>query len=257
MKLLTYQLIGAVNYERVMFDIEGSQYGPHQVSSAAVAEHFISRKMVDDAVVKLIAPLSLQKPASTDVSVERLRQNFRNFINERIRFEGGFSWDVLLIPAIGTYASDSETWTYESTPRTVATQVLVEMLNDVKVIGNDGAMVVVDVSTGWNGYIPPILDALRALMIIDKIEGGLKSRRIEQAMYVVSEPVYRPVSKQVYKVYFVDFQVKASMNLPINKRRDADNAGNISNYFHSLTYTEKREINEGFKRSADLKKLLS
>ncbi|MEM3090896.1 MAG: TM1812 family CRISPR-associated protein [Candidatus Bathyarchaeia archaeon] len=263
MRLLVYQLLGRLNgYENVVFQVEGKNHGPLRLSSFAISRQFLWDGGADEAEARLIVPINLEQPSTVDGSKldlthlhDSLMYKLKKTFEEDKQLDR-FKLDVMLIPAIGTYDHPSGRFTYDSTPQSIAAKALIEMLKDIKKVADDKTTIIVDVSTGWNGYMPSVLDALRALIVLDKLEGGLKNRRISEAYYAVAEPVFRDIRKEFYKISLVKYDVKAFMSLPLNGVNEAIRAGNIAAYFPGLNNDEKEKFNRELRNEVELSRLL-
>ncbi|MEM4303777.1 MAG: hypothetical protein QXQ70_07785 [Candidatus Caldarchaeum sp.] len=258
MKLLVYQLLGRLeDYQDVVFQVEGVNHGPVKFSSLAISEHFLDEGLASDAEVKLLTPISVEQPLTVDgigLDLTYLRKSFMNKLGAVLEEGGRIRWDVVLIPAMGTYNHPSGWFIYDSTPLAIAAKILLDMWKDLRKFSS--YKVGVDVSTGWNGYIPSMLDALRASIVLDKLEGGFRNSRISEAYYAVSEPVLKNMAKKFYEIHLVDYNVKAFPSIPVKDMNEAARLGNINIYFPKLTDDEKRSIAEKFKDGRNLRDLL-
>ncbi|MEM0441171.1 MAG: TM1812 family CRISPR-associated protein [Candidatus Caldarchaeum sp.] len=179
MKLVVYQLLGQLtSYEEVTFEIHGKRHEHLRFSSFAISKHLLEEERTCEALVKLIVPISVEQPSvldgeSLDLKLlqESVTNRLKDIIGESVELSR-VSWNVMLIPAIGTYDFSSGRFTYITTPQTIATTILLKMLKDTDETLGDKTCIVVDVSTGWNGYIPSLLDALRVVTVLDKIRGA-------------------------------------------------------------------------------------
>jgi len=81
-------------------------------------------------------------------------------------------------------------------------------------------ILIVDISTGHNIYVSSVLEALRAMIVRDKLLNGL--RPTIKCQYAVSEPIIRGRSKDKYRIFLNEYDSKAFFDLPI--KRDLNQA---------------------------------
>ncbi|MEM0235646.1 TM1812 family CRISPR-associated protein, partial [Thermofilum sp.] len=135
-------------------------------------------------------------------------------------------FDILVINAIGNYKIGGEEVSFENTPGNVSIRLFLDILERVKKY--DGKVkLIADISTGHNIYIAAMLEALRAIIVYDKLRNGITGKKVDAA-YAIAEPV-GPNSESPRRIFVNEYDVKAFFTLPI-KTQNLDSISKLEYY---------------------------
>ncbi|MBS7288732.1 MAG: hypothetical protein KIH01_08345, partial [Candidatus Freyarchaeota archaeon] len=116
-----------------------------------------------------------------------------------------------------------------------------------------GVKLVADISTGHNIYIASMLEALRAIIVYDKLGNGVTGGKVDAA-YAVSEPVASG-GVQSRRIFINEYDVKAFFALPI-KPQNLDTLTKLEYYVECDGDNKKRISRETEDTRRKLKDLL-
>ncbi|MGQ9514725.1 MAG: hypothetical protein ACUVTL_06720 [Thermoproteota archaeon] len=154
MKVLIYQVVGKLNgYSRVEYEVDGKSYGEF-FSSAAIRSHYGG-----NGEIICICPQSLIEQigdAELTEGIESMKERFKERISEYV---DGKTFDVLVVNSIGYYNIKEEKVYFDSTPGNIALQIFFDMISRLRKLNRDSEelTIIVDTSTGYYLYIPPLL----------------------------------------------------------------------------------------------------
>lgn len=251
-EVIIYQILGRLEkYERIQYVVNNETTHITRLSSLALARHYMNKNL--DVRIEFLVPLSLLEPMA-DKSESLDTQAFIREVRMSLDTEGESKAKIGIfpIPAIGTYK-----YNFEATPQSIAATIFFKMLKDINLLGDEErkTRLILDASTGLNAYIPPLFDATRAIIVLDKILGGLKHHKLTRTEYAVTEPVTGSVQKQSYQIFLIDYDVKAFMSFPYNYS-ELGRAANIPAYFR-LDPQEKEKLASLFEDNRELKEILN
>jgi CRISPR-associated protein Csx1 len=236
---IIYQVLGKLSgYERVSYTLNNSTYNTF-LSSIAIYKYYIENKY--NASIVYICPYSLiesTKGFSDLKDITNLNLIENKFIESLNKLTDGIKFDILVVNSIGKYKINNKEIDFNSTPGNISLQIFFDIINRIDNIriDNNNVDIIADISTGHNLYISPLLDALRAVLVRDKLKNGLKT--YVNAKYAISEPILRNVKKENYKIFMNEYDVKAFFELPIKK---IQNANKIDYYIK----TDDKELKKG------------
>ena len=230
-KLVVYQLLGQIKYSPVLFRVERSDRTYRsRFSSYAIAHHLTSSGHYDECEIRFLAPISLLRPEECTESwldLERFKDRVRSELKD---VEPDVTWksEVVPLPAFGRYKIDSEIWEFASSPDSVAAAALVDMISSSGVLRERGRRlsVVLNVSTGHNSYIPPLVEALKALVVIDGALSVGREAVIEESKYATTDPVLYGMDVE-HIVYLRDSPARFFLDYPFKDRDSIDGACNL------------------------------
>jgi len=238
-----YQILGE-KYRRVKFTIDNETYEA-KLSSEALYNYYKGELNNPNIKIHLVYPLSLVLEKASRIS-DLLNDEFidkvilekieENILSEHAKQ----NTDALLINSFGTYLLSerkNEKVHLQCTPGTITLQILFHMIKNID--ANMGEVkVITDISTGYNIYNIALLNALRALIVRNKLNNAFE--RNIQAYYAISDPILRGVEAEEYKIYIDEYDVKAFFELPI-KERNLDSISKLERYINgNLTPEIKR-----------------
>lgn len=235
-RLIVYQLLGEFRtYSPVAYRVEGSERELESCfSSFAIADHYASSRGVNDCEVRFFAPLSLTAPRAYPdghLDLEAFRDEVENALRQR---EPNVRWrvEVVPLPTFGSYRLGEETWTFRATPDSVAAAALADMIESTRLLTDRGqrVSVVLNVSTGLNSYIPSLIEALRALLVLDSAlslgEGGV----VCEARYAAVDPLPRD-RRPVLNVYLLETSAKFFIDFPFKSKSSVEYGCTLSKLF--------------------------
>jgi len=238
-----YQVLGA-QYRKVKFSVYDRIYSA-KLSSEALYRHCKNKLNSPSVKIHLIYPMSLALKRAVKIS-DLLSEEFidkvvlekieENILGENVRRDV----DILFINSFGTYmlgGTKERKVHLECAPGTIILQILFDMIKRINVNKSE-VKVIADISTGYNVYNVALLNALRALIVRNKLNNAFEGNI--RAYYAVSEPILGRVEAEKYKVYIDEYDVKAFFELPI-RERNLDNISKLENYINGgLTPERKR-----------------
>jgi len=207
LKLLIYQVVGKFSdYSKVRYEVDGEFYDGF-LSSTAIYSHYGG-----DGEIVYICPQSLVEYVQ-DFNLLGDLELMRNVFREKLsNYVSDGNFDVLIVDSIGLYRVQDREVYFDSSPGNIALQIFFDMVSRLRKF--DGYLneltIVVDTSTGHNLYIPPLLEALRGIIIREKLSNALKSRM--KFLQAVSEPYRRDVNR--LRVFISEHDSKAFFDLP-------------------------------------------
>jgi len=204
LKLLIYQVVGIFSgYSKVKYEINGKTYEEF-FSSAAIYSHYGG-----DGEIVYVYPQSLTEDVNLLGNLESMKEAFQEKLSNYV-FKKNF--DVLIVNSIGLYKVQNKEVYFSTSPGNIALQIFFDMISRIKKFNQNlnELMIVADMSTGHNLYIPPLLEALRGIIIREKLSNALKSRiKFKQA---ISEPYRKGITQ--LKVFLSEHDSKAFFDLP-------------------------------------------
>jgi CRISPR-associated protein Csx1 len=254
MRVLIYQVLGWPDkYSNVSYEIDGFIKSDLKLSSEALYS-FYSEKGYETRII-YVCPNSLYKGLGIPeclTDLVSLAESFRDKISSVSVYK---DFETLPINAIGNYMIGQERVSFKNTPGNVAVQIFLDMVkrtseNDEKTI------VVADISTGHNIYVASILEALRAMIVYDKLRNGITEKKINAA-YAISEPVIGSNGELHYarRIFINEYDVKAFFSLPI-KPQSINNLCKFEYYVESSPEVKERISRETGESGRKLKNLL-
>jgi CRISPR-associated protein Csx1 len=256
MKVLIYQVLGRLDgYSNVSYEIDGFIKSDLKLSSEALYS-FYGEKGYKARII-YVCPNSLYNGPDIPRCLTNL-VSLAELFRDKIRISGTSvykDFDILPINAIGSYRIDQEKVSFKNTPGNVAVQIFLDMVERAKK-NDEKTMVVADISTGHNIYVASLLEALRAIVVYDKLRNGVTEKKINAA-YAISEPVIgsNGESHYVRRIFINEYDVKAFFALPI-KPRNLNNLCKFEYYVESDPEVKKRISYETRDRGRKLKNLL-
>jgi len=229
-RLIVYQLLGKLETYRVTrYRVGGSGREVESCfSSVAIADHYAHPQRISECEIRFFAPISLISPR-TDSNGFLDLEVFREKIDAWIRrVEKDVRWraEIVPLPAFGSYKpedGDQTVWTYNATLGSVAAAALVDMLRSTHLIRerNQEVHLVLNVSTGHNSYIPSLIEALRALLVLDGALSLGKGGVVVDACYAAVDPM-RQEPGSVLNVYLLKTSAKFFIDFPFRLRGDVE-----------------------------------
>ncbi|MEM2056720.1 MAG: CRISPR-associated CARF protein Csx1 [Nitrososphaerota archaeon] len=255
MEVLIYQVLGRLSgYSNVSYEIDGFIKRDIKLSSEALFSFYTEKKGYNAKIV-YVCPNSLYKGQNIlkDLTnTDLLKKKFSDEIRCSISVCKDNNFDILIINAIGSYQINGEKLSFKNTPDNFSLRLFIDMLERIKKY--DGkVMLVVDISTGHNIYIASMLEALRAIIIYDKIRNGLMEKKIDTA-YAISEPV-GPDDKSFRRIFINEHDAKAFFALPI-KAKNLDRLSKLECYVECDSETKRNISLKTENIRGRLKKLL-
>ncbi|MEM3549346.1 MAG: CRISPR-associated CARF protein Csx1 [Thermofilum sp.] len=225
MDILIYQVLGKLSgYSNVSYEINGFIEKDVKLSSEAL--YSFHAKNNHNPKIVYVCPNSLYT-----------KQNIREYLTNPVLLEKELhdeissisvyeDFDILVINAIGNYKIGGEEVSFENTPGNVSIRLFLDMLERVKKY--DGKVkLIADISTGHNIYIAAMLEALRAIIVYDKLRNGITGKKVDAA-YAIAEPV-GPNSESPRRIFVNEYDVKAFFTLPI-KTQNLDSISKLEYY---------------------------
>jgi CRISPR-associated protein Csx1 len=261
MKALIYQVLGNLEgYSSVTYEIEdgddaGSFIGrDFKLSSEVLYSYYRERKGYEAKIIyvcpnSLYRGLDIQKYLTDTVSLaESLRNKISNISNYK-------DFEILPINAIGNYMIGQERFSFKNTPGNVAVQIFLDIMKRINENG-EKTIVVTDMSTGYNIYVTSVLEALRAIIVYDKLRNGITEKKIN-AFYAISEPVTKLSEelRHTIRIFVNEYDVKAFFTLPI-KPQNLETLCKIEYYVETNPEEKKRISYETKDKKTKLKYLL-
>ncbi|MDJ0274098.1 MAG: hypothetical protein NYU90_02715 [Aigarchaeota archaeon] len=221
-RLIVYQLLGKLETYRVTrYRVGGSGREVESCfSSVAIADHYAFDQGISECEIRFFAPISLISPR-TDSNGFLDLEVFREKIDAWIRrVEKDVRWraEIVPLPAFGSYKpedGDQTVWTYNATLGSVAAAALVDMLRSTHLIRERDQEVhlVLNVSTGHNSYIPSLIEALKALLVLDGALSLGKGGVVVDACYAAVDAM-RQEPGSVLNVYLLKTSAKFFIDYP-------------------------------------------
>jgi CRISPR-associated protein Csx1 len=234
MDTLIYQTLGKPPYDEVSYQIHDQNHGEWRIKgdvkflSQALYSHYAERGCSPRIV--FLYPNSLSnRPDDPDSVMREARERISEIC-------GDCDFDVLIVNSIGRYRINGREWVFENTPGNISVQVFLDMRERTRGWAGGSRRVVVDISTGHNLYVVPILDALRALLVYSKLKSGVRGRPIE-AYYAASDPIIKDARPDLPKrVFLQEYDVKAFFELPIKGggRGTIEEFSKLENYIEGI-----------------------
>lgn len=214
MKVLIYQVVGKPNdYSRVEYEVEGKTYEKY-FSSVAIHSHYGG-----DGKIIYVCPQSLIEKIGCDIELIKNMESMKKLFKKKIsEYVDGKAFDVLVVNSVGYYNIQNEKIYFDSTPGNISLQIFFDMISRLRKLNRDSEelTLIVDTSTGYNLYIPPLLESLKGVIIKDKLSNALKSKiKFKQA---VSEPFRQNITTRL-KVFINEYDPKAFFELPMIEHR--------------------------------------
>lgn len=252
MEILIYQVLGKLSgYSNVSYEIDGFIERDVKLSSEALYSFYA--KEGHNPKIVYVCPNSLysgQNISEYLTNMGLLEKKFHDGISSISVYR---NFDILIINAIGNYRIDGEEVSFRNTPGNVSIWLFLDMLERIKKC--DGRVkLIADISTGHNIYIASMLEALRAIIVYDKLRNGLTGKKVD-AVYAISEPVIGPDGELSRKIFVNEYDVKAFFTLPI-KTQNFDTLSKLEYYVECGAETKKRIYRETEDERRRLKNLL-
>lgn len=253
-EVLIYQVLGKLNgYSSVSYEIDGFLKNDLKLSSEALYS-FYSEKGYEAKIV-YVCPNSLYNGSGVPeclTDLVSLAESFRDKISSVSVFK---DFEILPINAIGNYRIGRERISFKNTPGNVAVQIFLDMVERTRK-NDEKTIVVADISTGHNVYVASMLEALRAIIVYDKLRSGMTGKKINAA-YAISEPVIGSNEELDYvrRIFVNEYDVKAFFALPI-KPQNLNNLCKAEYYVESSPEEKARISRENRDRVIKLKNLL-
>lgn len=241
------QLIGRFDYKPVTYDFEGKSYRA-VLSTKVMQEHFR-----DDCKVILFAPESLvTKFATSEEAIELLtdQHNLRRRIMEEVNSAGFVNepFDLLLMQSVGSYDSCGQnryTIMFENTVPNIVSSAFSQLLLLLNKTKEKNLMV--DISTGQNLYITSLLEAIRGVLVYEKLNSLMQGDGSISVNITYTPPILSEASSenQVKQIKSYPYDVKAFFEIPIKEKNV-----NLNNLVQ-LSYKDQSRYSEGAKRIHD------
>jgi len=260
-KVLIYQILGNLEgYSSVSYEIEDDNFTDSfiksglKLSSEALYSYYKERKGYEAKII-YVCPNSLYKGPDipkclTDPAL--LAESFRDKISDISNYK---DFEILPINAIGNYTIGQERFSFKNTPGNVAVQIFLDIMKKINE-NEEKTTVVTDMSTGYNIYVTSMLEALRAIIVYDKLRNGITEKKIN-AFYAISEPVTKLSEELRYtiRIFINEYDVKAFFALPI-KPQNLETLCKIEYYVETNPEEKKRICYETRDKKTKLKDLL-
>lgn len=198
-------------YHLAKFEIDGKSYRA-SLSSKALQEHFGK-----EYKVLLLVPESMAQmlARSEDEALRLLSDSdgLRERVMEKVSKEGLVDgpFDVLIMQSIGEYPASGHSYAlvFENTVENVISSTFSQLLS----LLNGAKAIIVDISTGQNLYVTSLLEAVRGVLVHEKLRSILQDRADIDVKVAYIPPV---LSKgQKVRVEFSRYDIKAFFELPI------------------------------------------
>lgn len=220
MSIIIYQILGKIeNYKDVNFNIKEKDF---LFKSNFISEVIYNCYKSEDKDIKVIfiIPQSLNTDFTKLIKLESIKEDFKLKIKTKAAIP---DFDILIINSIGTYKLDNNiNIDFENFPNNIAVQIFIDLVKRIDQV-KDNVKIFFDISTGHNIYVLAIMEAMKAIIVREKLRSNLKGGRIK-ARFTLSEPIIGGVEKDEYKIYINDFDVKAFFDLPFNYQEIQENS---------------------------------
>ncbi|MEM2491499.1 MAG: TM1812 family CRISPR-associated protein [Candidatus Bathyarchaeia archaeon] len=223
MDTLIYQTLGKFKrYRDISYRIEDYVKRGVKFSSQAIYSYYAEREGRSPKIIYVYPhSLSGNPGGDPDSLVEEAREEIGELVKD-------CDFDVLISNAIGVDEESGWKWTFKSTPGNIAVQVFLDMKDRLSVMSGK-KLIIADLSSGYNLYAISVLDALKSLIVYNKLKNGIRDGSL-RASYAISEPVIGAESPKggdpaglPKEIFIHEYDEKAFFELPIsgNKLRGA------------------------------------
>lgn len=252
MDVLIYQILGKLSeYSNVSYEINGFIEKDVKFSSEALYS-FYDINGYNPKII-YVCPNSIYSGQNASEYLTNTSLLKKKFHDEISSISVCRNFDILIVNSIGDYRISEERISFKNTPGNVSLQLFLDMLERIKKY-DERVKLIADISTGHNIYIVSMLEALRAMIVYDKLRNGITEKKVDAA-YAISEPITRLDDDQPRKLFISEYDVKAFFTLPI-KIQNLDSLSKLEYYVECNVETKKRIHRETEDKRRRLRDLL-
>lgn len=244
MTLLT-AVIGKLGYSKVTFTIDSINHtGRH--SCEAIYKFFSSYDENTNLLIFIPESLIVNLPDHSSQldrllrCPEEVKQQFYQKLEDLMPLIKKKNLYTVLIPSQGEYKSEDKTVKviFENTVTNISSFMFSQLLLFLKKMNEKS--LVVDISTGQNFYVISLLEAVRGILVYDKLNNILQGNGGISVKIAYSPPITS--ENQEVRIEFHPYDAKAFFELPIK-----DKVINL-NKLIQLSYMDKQKYSEEAKR---------
>ena len=237
MERLIVGVLGKFKYTPIKIKIESGTY-EEKILSVALEKYY--KSVGEYAQLLLFTPeslITLIDDNKGDAYEKIKKDEFKDFMVERIRESLGIDPQVVVIPSLGKYSGKEYSIDFHASPQLIRAIMLLTLIKESKKYEE----VILDISIGHNLYVSILQDVLRDLIVNKKLREIFKNKNFKVKIAEIP-PVVGSPKDNVFPLYFRKYTVKVFFEFPL--KENPPDLGKYTNYSLLRDDDELKKKNE-------------